>query len=84
MARPRSRCRWEDNVKLYLLEIGRVAGIDLAQNRDKWVAVVNTVMNFWVPKNAWGFIVCVRTYCLCEDLLSELGLIVCVRNNCLC
>jgi hypothetical protein len=27
--------------------------IDLAQNRDRWRALMNTVMNLWVPKPFW-------------------------------
>jgi hypothetical protein len=47
----RPRRRWEDNVKLYLREIGiDVANwIQLAQNRVQWRAFVNTVMNLRVP-----------------------------------
>jgi hypothetical protein len=43
----RSRRRWEDNIKIYLREIGW--GIDLivlAKDRDQWRALVNTVMSF--------------------------------------
>jgi hypothetical protein len=48
----RHRRRWEDNVKMDLREIGfgYVDWINLAQDRDRWRAVVNTVMNFRVPK----------------------------------
>jgi hypothetical protein len=47
----RPRCRWVDNIKIDLRDIG-CAGmdwIDLAQNRDQWRALVNTVMNLRVP-----------------------------------
>jgi hypothetical protein len=47
----RPRCRWMDNIKIDLLEIGW-AGVDwigLAQNRDKWRALVNAVMKLRVP-----------------------------------
>jgi hypothetical protein len=45
------RRRWEYNIKMDLREVGwRGADwIDLAQDRDKWRAVVYTVMNLWVP-----------------------------------
>jgi hypothetical protein len=42
--------RWEDNIKMDVKEIGG-EGMDLiylAQDRDKWWAVVNMVMNLWV------------------------------------
>jgi hypothetical protein len=47
----RSRRRWVDNIKIDLKEIwwDGVDWIDLAQDRDQWRALVNTVMNFWVP-----------------------------------
>jgi hypothetical protein len=47
----RPRCRWEDNIKLDLREIGidGVNWIRLAQNRVQWWAFVNTVMNVLVP-----------------------------------
>jgi hypothetical protein len=40
-----------DNIKMNLGEIGwgGVDWIDLAQDRDKWGALVNAVMNLWVP-----------------------------------
>jgi hypothetical protein len=47
----RPRRRWEDNIKMDLREIGRggIDWIDLAQDRDLWWALVNTVMNLRVP-----------------------------------
>jgi hypothetical protein len=47
----RPRCRWEDNNKMDLREIrfGDVNWIDWAQDRDRWQALVNTVMNLRVP-----------------------------------
>jgi len=49
LGRPRSR--WEDNIKVDLQEVGcRVKDwIELAQDRDRWQALVNAVMNLWVP-----------------------------------
>jgi hypothetical protein len=49
LARPRRR--WVDNIKTDLREIGwdGMDWIDLAQDRDKWRALVNTVMNLRVP-----------------------------------
>jgi hypothetical protein len=47
----RPRRRWVDNIKVDLREIGwdGMDWIDLAQNRDQWRALVNTVMNLRVP-----------------------------------
>jgi hypothetical protein len=43
--------RWEDNIRMDLREIGwgNMDWIDLAQDRDQWRALVNTVMNLRVP-----------------------------------
>jgi hypothetical protein len=43
--------RWEDNIKMYLgeIEFGDVDWIHLAQGRDSWRALVNTVMSLRVP-----------------------------------
>jgi len=46
----RPRRRWEDNIKMALWEVGRGGDwMELAQDRDRWRALVNTVMNFRVP-----------------------------------
>ena len=47
----RSRCRWEDNIKTDLQEVGcgDKNWIELAQGMDRWWAFVSAVMNFRVP-----------------------------------
>jgi hypothetical protein len=47
----RPKRRWEDNIKMDLRGIGfgDVDLINLAQDRDRWRALVNTVMNLRVP-----------------------------------
>jgi hypothetical protein len=47
----RPRCRWEDNIKMDLRDIGfeDVDWIHWAQDRDRWRALVNMVMNLQVP-----------------------------------
>jgi len=48
----RPRRRWGDNIKMDLQEVGGSCGdwMELAQDRDRWQALVSTVMNFRVPK----------------------------------
>ena len=48
----RPRRRWEDNIKTDLQEVGEGFGdwMELAQDRDRWRALVSTVMNLRVPK----------------------------------
>jgi hypothetical protein len=50
----RPRCRWIENIKVDLLEteLSVVDWIGLAQDRYRWRALVNSVMNFLVPYNA--------------------------------
>jgi len=47
----RPRGRWEDNIKMYLQEVGcgRMDWIELAQDRDRWRALVSVVKNLRVP-----------------------------------
>jgi hypothetical protein len=48
----RPRLRWEDNIKMDLQEVGGSCGdwMELAQDRDRWRALVSTVRNIRVPK----------------------------------
>ena len=50
MSKPRRI--WEDNIKMDLQEVGGSCGdwMELAQDRDRWRALVDTVRNLWVPK----------------------------------
>jgi hypothetical protein len=58
----RPRRRWGDNIKTNLTELGwdGVDWIDMAddmaQDRDQWRALVNTVLSFRVPRNAGIFL----------------------------
>jgi hypothetical protein len=47
----RPRRRWVDNIKMDRREIGGdgMHWIDLAQDREQWRDLGNTVMNLWVP-----------------------------------
>ena len=53
LGRPRSR--WEDNIKLYLQEVGGGCGdwMEVALDRNRWRVLVSTVRNLRVPK-MWG------------------------------
>jgi hypothetical protein len=59
LARP--RCRWDHNIKMDLQEVGWGGGgamdwIDLAQDKDRWQASVNVVMNLQVSYNVKNFL----------------------------
>jgi len=47
----RPRCRWVDNIRMDLLEVGcgYMDWIRLAQDRDRWRTLVSAVMNLRVP-----------------------------------
>jgi len=47
----RLRHRWEENIKMDLQEVGceGMDWIELAEDRDRWRALVNAVMNIRVP-----------------------------------
>jgi hypothetical protein len=54
----RPRRRWVNNIEIVLREIGwdGMDWIDLAQDRDRWKAPVNTVMNLRIPENGGKFL----------------------------
>jgi hypothetical protein len=54
----RPRRRWEDNIKMDFQEVrcGDIDWIELAQDRDRWRALVNAVMNLRVSQNARNFL----------------------------
>ena len=54
----RPRPRWKDNIKIDIQEMGcgGIVWIDLAQDRDRWRALMTAVMNLRVPQNAANFL----------------------------
>jgi hypothetical protein len=54
----RTRFRWEDNTEMDVQEVGweGVDWICLAQDRDRWPALVNAVMNIRVQYNSRNFL----------------------------
>ena len=54
----RPRHRREDNIKMDLQEVGGGCGdwMELVQDRERWRALVSTVMNLRVPKNVGNFL----------------------------
>jgi hypothetical protein len=58
--RPHSgpRCRWEDNIRMYVMEIEWecVGCCYLTQVWDQYLAHVNKMTNFQVPLKAWNFL----------------------------
>jgi len=54
----RLRRRWEGNIKIDIEEVGwrSMEWIELAQERGKWRALVNAVMNLRVPSSAGNFL----------------------------
>jgi hypothetical protein len=54
----RPRHRWEDNIQADLQDVGCAVmdWIELAQDRDRWRALVNAVTNLRVPLNAGNFL----------------------------
>jgi len=61
--RPLGRPRRENNIKKDLQEVGVGCGdwMELAEDRNRWRALVSTVMNLRFPKNAGNFLTSCRT-----------------------
>jgi hypothetical protein len=47
----KTRRRWVENIRMDLVEVGwgDVDWIGLTQDRDRWRALVNSVLNLWIP-----------------------------------
>ena len=74
----RPRLRWEDNIKMDLQEVGGSCGdwMELAQDRDRWRALMSTVRNLRVPK--------MRGICwLAAEPVSFSRRTLCSKKNCL-
>jgi hypothetical protein len=54
----RSRCKWEDNIKMDLQEVGGGCGdwMELAQDRYRWRELVSTVQTLQVPSKCGDFL----------------------------
>jgi hypothetical protein len=54
----RPELTWEDNIKMDIQEVayGVMDKFELVQDRDRWRALVNAVMNFRVIPNAGNFL----------------------------
>ena len=52
------RRKWEDNIKMDLQEVEcrGMGWFELAQDRDRWQALVNAVMNLWDTQKAGNFL----------------------------
>ena len=70
----RLRHRLEDTIEIELQEIGwwSIDSIDLAQDGDSWQAVVNMVMNIWVPKMK-GVLGLTEEVLACEEELCSMN-----------
>jgi hypothetical protein len=70
----RPRRRWEDNIKMDVLEVGGGRGDwrELAQDRDGWRALVSTVKNLRVPYNAGTFLVSCEDWSASQERLCSM------------
>jgi hypothetical protein len=73
----RPRRRWLDNIRMDIVEVewGDVDWIGLAQDRDRWRALVNSVLNLRVPKNAGKLSSVKKQLGISRGVLSSMELI---------
>jgi hypothetical protein len=65
----RLKCKQEDNIKMGFQEMGykSLNWIDVAQDWDKWWAVLKKVMNLWFALNAGSFFLTASTLLNSQD-----------------
>jgi len=65
----RPRRRWKDNIKMDLQEVagGRGDWMELAEDRDRWRALVGTVRVLWGSINAGKFLTSYKVYWLASQ-----------------
>jgi hypothetical protein len=70
----RPRRRWEDNIKIDVQEVGGGRGdrMELAQDRDRWRALVSTVKNLRVPYNAGNLLVSCENWSASQEGLCSM------------
>jgi hypothetical protein len=78
----RPRRRWEDNIRMDLIQIGwgGMDWIDVAQDRDQWRALVNTVMNLLVTKMLGNFLVAAQL-AASQEGLSSMELVILMKRS---
>jgi len=69
----RPKHRWEDDIKMHFQDVewGGTNCIDLVQNRNRWRALVNGVMNLRVTENAGNFLTSWDPFTLSGRLCSK-------------
>jgi hypothetical protein len=71
----RPRHRWEDNIKIYCKKVrcGCMDWIELAQDRERWRALLTAVMNIRVLQNAGNFLTSWKPGSVSRTLIHEIS-----------